>query len=119
MVAQAVFIQSLSSSGVRLAGLKAQNRSSCSPGFVQTVYAGGMRGFPDDFGCLRRFSGYLQHYLGEAVQGLQVLGFSRFDHHRFLDDEREIYGGRMDPEIKQAFGNIQGPDLIFFLIGRG
>ncbi len=45
----------------------------------------------------------------------------RLDHQRFLDDEREVHGRRVESPIEQSLGNIHRPDAVALLqaAGRG
>ena len=70
-----------------------------------------MRCVLDQIGLSLGFFRNFDKRVGETVEGIFVLGLGRFDHQRFMDDEREVVRRRMEVVIHQAFGNIQGADV--------
>ena len=52
-----------------------------------------------------------KHRVNEGIQCLFAFALSRFDHQRFMNDEREIIRRRVEFVIHQALGNIQRMDL--------
>ena len=53
----------------------------------------------------------LDQGIGETIQRVLVFGFGRFDHQRFVDDEREVVRRRVEFVIHQAFGDVQRADI--------
>ena len=46
--------------------------------------------------------------LGEGVEALLGLGLGRLDHQRLLDQQREVDGRRVEAEVEQALGEVEG-----------
>ena len=57
-----------------------------------------------DLGVLLGLAQDLGHHPGEAVQRLLGLSLGGLDQQRLLDQEREVDGGRMNPEVEQSLG---------------
>ena len=59
------------------------------------------------FHCL---VGNAPHYIDETVERVLALHLCRFYHRRFVEEQREVDGGRMITVIKQSFGHIHCGD---------
>ena len=59
------------------------------------------------------------HRVGERVESFDRLGLGRLDHHRFVDDEREIDGRRVEAVIDDPFRDVHRSSSARFLLARG
>ena len=66
------------------------------------------RGILDDIGSLCRFVSHTTHHVDKFVEGLEAFALGGLDHHRLVEQQREINGRRMETEVQKALGHIQG-----------
>lgn len=92
-----------------------QDRLSGRENLVQTLDWRLLRGGCDGGGGLDDLFVDLSERGDGVVQGFSGFGFRRFHHERFLNDEREVHCRRMDAEVQECLGNIEGGDIVFFV----
>jgi len=67
--------------------------------FIHSSERSGVRRVVEQLGLGLGFFRDLDQGIGEAIQCVFVFSFGRFDHQRFVDDEREVVCGRMETVI--------------------
>ena len=82
---------------------------------VAAAHGGIVRGVLEQFRLGAGFFGDLEHRVGKAVERLDVLGFGRLNHQRFVNDQREVVRRRVEIVIHESLGDIQGVDIRHIL----
>ena len=54
-----------------------------------------------------RLGGNLLERLSQGLERLEAFGLGRLDHERFVDDEREVDGGRMEALLEQPLADVE------------
>ncbi len=73
--------------------------------FVGAADQRGVWGLVQQFG---RLAGNAEEGLGEGVQRRLALRLGRLNHHRLVDDEREIDRRGMEAVVQQPLGEVHG-----------
>ena len=61
-----------------------------------------------DLGVVLGLGEDLLDRVGEGVEALLGLGLGRLDHQRLVDQQREVDGRRVEAEVEQALGEVEG-----------
>src|SRR6266481_3123010 len=77
---------------------------------VEPTHRRGHGSVADELRVRLRLAGDLDHRVAELVERLLRLRLRWLDHQRLLDDERKVDGGRVEPEVEQALGDVGGRD---------
>jgi hypothetical protein len=85
-----------------------QNQLPRRPYLIQPPHRRAVGGFLEQFRLLPRLLRDLDQRVGEGVQRVLALGLGRLDHQRFLDDQREVDGRRMEVVVHQPLGDVHG-----------
>ena len=74
-----------------------------------------MRSVPQQLGLRLSLLGDLEHRVAEGVERLLALALGRLDHHRLVDDEREVDRRRMIAVIDHPLGDVERAGALSLL----
>ena len=106
----------IGASGHRLQRL-ADDRPAGRLDLVEAADGGRVGGVLGELGVGLGLGEDLLDRFGEGVEALLGLGLGRLDHQRLVDQEREVDGRRVEAEVEQALGEVEGGEAESRFIG--